>query len=85
MIDYVTAWNGQLYFHAQDKNETRWWYVKTVEEGVELFINETYSSAMDYGDEMLDASNSGFPYDRAAFDMLMEIIDQAEPLCEEIG
>ena len=40
---------------------------------------------MSYGSDMEFASEAGFPHDRAAFDMLMEIIEKAEPLCEEIG
>lgn len=84
MIDYVDAWNGMLYFKA-DVNELKWWYVKTVEEGVNLLVEQGYSSNMGYGSDMEFASEVGFPHDRAALDMLMAIIDKAEPLCEEIG
>lgn len=84
MIDFVEAYDGQLYFKA-DVNELKWWYIKTVEEGVNLFIEQGYSSHMDYGKNMCNASEAGFSHDRAAFDMLIQIIEKAEPLCEEIG
>ena len=89
MIDFVEAWNGQLYFKAETVNhigtEVKWWYIKTVEEGVNLFIEQGYSSHMDYGKDMCNASEAGFPHDNAAMDMLKAIIEEAELLCEEIG
>ena len=84
MIDYVDAYDGQLYFKA-DVNELKWWYIKTVDEGVNLLVEQGYSSNMSYGSDMEFASEAGFANDRAAFEMLMQIIDKAEPLCEEIG
>ena len=85
MINFVEAWNGQLYFQAKNGQEIKWWYVKTIDEGVELLVRETYTSHMDIGTDMYSASEAGFPHDNAAMDMLKAIIEEAELLCEEIG
>jgi hypothetical protein len=66
MINYVEASSEQLYFHADNKTEIKWWYVKTIEEGVEILNQETFSSHMRWHENILESSD----HER----MLLEIV-----------
>ena len=56
MINYVEAWGDELYFHADDKTKIKWWYVKSIEEGVEILNRETFSSHMCWHENISEGS-----------------------------